>query len=207
METLLYLAVVLVASVVAYSVMGKVPKQKPPTLDEFSLPTAEEGRSIPWIFGTMKIMDPNIIWYGDLEVRTRTKDKVKTRVYRMGIQLECCISPVDALVALDYGGKRCWSVEVTESQQIDINLPDLFGGRDAEGGIDGLFDICMGEPTQAVNDYLQSQLGTPAVGISRLAHHRWPQAKPRREHHVHQAVATDRALHPRRMGRRGVLVS
>ncbi|MBP9032535.1 MAG: hypothetical protein KBG29_01490 [Pseudomonadales bacterium] len=161
METFLYFAIVVIASAIAYATMAKPPKQKPLTLDDFDLPTAEEGRSIPWIFGTYKITDPNIIWYGDLEVRTKTKDKVKTRLYRMGLHLELCISPVDALVALEYGGKDCGIPEVTESDRITISLPNLFGGRDKEGGIDGDFDICFGEPTQAQNDYLLAQIGSP----------------------------------------------
>lgn len=161
MQFLAYLAVLVIGSLVAYALAPKPPKQKPPTLEDFDLPTAEEGRSIPWIFGTYLITDPNIIWYGDLEVRTKTKNKVKTRLYRMGIQLECCIGPVDALVALHYGGKDCEIAEVTSSQQITISKPNLFGGREKEGGIDGDFDICFGEPTQGVNDYLQAQLGTP----------------------------------------------
>ena len=161
MQFLFYLAAVVIGSVLAYALAPKAPKQRAPTLEDFALPTAEEGRSIPWIFGTIKVTDPNFIWYGDLEVRTQTKDKVKTRLYRMGTQQEFCISPVDALVALEYGGKDCGIAEVTSSQQISINLPNLFGGRDKEGGIDGDFDVCFGEPTQAVNDYLLAQIGAP----------------------------------------------
>lgn len=161
MQIFFYLAAVIVGSILAYALAPKPPKQKAPTLADFDLPTAEEGRAIPWIFGTYKITDPNFIWYGDLEVRTKTKDGVKTRLYRMGTQQEFCISPVDALVALEYGGKDCGITEVTASGQISINLPNLFGGRDAEGGIDGDFDVCFGEPTQAVNDYLLAQLGAP----------------------------------------------
>ncbi len=161
MQFLAYLAVVIVGSLIAYALAPKPPKQKPPSLEDFDLPTAEEGRSIPWIFGTYRITDPNIIWYGDLETRTKTKNKVKTRLYRMGLHLECCIGPVDALVALHYGGKDCGITEVTESDRITISLPNLFGGRDKEGGIDGDFDICFGEPTQAVNDYLLAQIGAP----------------------------------------------
>lgn len=37
------------------------------TLSEFDFPTAEEGRSIPVIFGTVRIQDPNTVWYGHLK--------------------------------------------------------------------------------------------------------------------------------------------
>lgn len=161
MEFLAYLAVMIVGSLIAVALAPKPPKQKAPTLADFDLPTAEEGRAIPWIFGTYRITDPNIIWYGDLEVRSKTKDGVKTRLYRMGLHLECCIGPVDALVALHYGGKDCEISAVTSSQRIRIEKPNLFGGRDKEGGIDGEFDVLFGGPTQGVNDYLASQIGTP----------------------------------------------
>jgi hypothetical protein len=37
-------------------------------LDDFSLPTAEEGRPIPVVFGTVLITGPNVVWAGDLKV-------------------------------------------------------------------------------------------------------------------------------------------
>jgi hypothetical protein len=46
------------------------PKIKPPEaagLDQFQLPTAEDGREIPVLFGTRDINGPNIVWYGDLQ--------------------------------------------------------------------------------------------------------------------------------------------
>lgn len=43
------------------------PQQKPATLDDFSLPTAEPGRPIPVVFGTVLCKAPNIVWYGHLK--------------------------------------------------------------------------------------------------------------------------------------------
>ena len=37
-------------------------------LDDFDLPTAEEGRPIPVVFGTMLLRGPNVVWAGDLKV-------------------------------------------------------------------------------------------------------------------------------------------
>ncbi|MCC6007210.1 MAG: hypothetical protein JJU40_06000 [Rhodobacteraceae bacterium] len=37
-------------------------------LDDLSLPTAEEGRPIPVVFGTVLITGPNVVWVGDLRV-------------------------------------------------------------------------------------------------------------------------------------------
>ena len=37
-------------------------------LDELDLPTAEEGRPIPVVFGTVLLRGPNVTWAGDLRV-------------------------------------------------------------------------------------------------------------------------------------------
>lgn len=162
MDFLLYLFVLVIAGAVTQALAPRPPRQRPPTLQEFDFPTVEEGRAIPWIFGTYKVLDPNIIWYGDLGVATQTRDKVKTRSYYLGAQMEICIGPVDAVVALYYGDKACWfGGELTASQQIYINQPALFGGSEKEGGIQGYFDLCFGEATQGVNDYLLAQIGGP----------------------------------------------
>lgn len=39
---------------------------KPAGLGDFNVPTAEEGREIPVLFGTRDITGPNVVWYGDL---------------------------------------------------------------------------------------------------------------------------------------------
>lgn len=55
------------------------PKQKRPTaptpagLEQFEVPTAEEGRPIQVLFGKKYISGPNVLWYGDLTTRKITK--------------------------------------------------------------------------------------------------------------------------------------
>jgi len=44
-----------------------VEKPQAASLDDFSLPTAEEGRPIPVVFGTVLITGPNVVWAGDLK--------------------------------------------------------------------------------------------------------------------------------------------
>jgi hypothetical protein len=36
--------------------------------DQFKFPTAEEGKSIPVLFGTRRCSSPNIVWWGALRV-------------------------------------------------------------------------------------------------------------------------------------------
>ena len=160
MDFLTYLAVLVATTLIQRALAPKI-RTPMPALEDFQVPTAEYGRSIPWLFGTRKIKDPNIIWYGDLDRHGKTKDGAKYYTYYMGLHLEICIGPVDKVTAIDYGEKRAWTGEVTSSGQITISQPKLYGGRYKEGGIDGYFDLCFGESAQAVNSYLQAQLGTP----------------------------------------------
>ena len=56
-------------SAASYMLQKAPPKPdtpKPATLDQFDVPTAEEGRAIPVVFGTVWHESPNVVWYGDL---------------------------------------------------------------------------------------------------------------------------------------------
>lgn len=65
---LLVFSVVLAAGYAwgSYALAPKVPEQKPPNLADIETPTAEQGRPIPVIFGTVTTKSPNVVWYGDL---------------------------------------------------------------------------------------------------------------------------------------------
>lgn len=63
-----YIVVFIVALVAAYSMMPKPQSQPPAGLGDFQVPTAEEGREIPVLFGTRDVSGPNVVWYGDLKV-------------------------------------------------------------------------------------------------------------------------------------------
>lgn len=62
-----YLVVLVVAAVVSYALAPKPPSPKPPALEDFDIPTAEQGRPIPVVFGTVTITGANVVWYGDLK--------------------------------------------------------------------------------------------------------------------------------------------
>lgn len=51
--------------VLSYAMMPKPQTQKPLQASDLKVPTAEEGREIPVLFGTRDIESPNIVWYGD----------------------------------------------------------------------------------------------------------------------------------------------
>lgn len=157
---ILGLAIILIASIAITRLLTpKPPGPKAGSLEDFTLPTAEAGRPIAWVFGTRRVKSPNIIWYGDL--KTHKGSTTGTMKYWLGIHMEVCIGPVDSVTRFWYGDRVCWSGSVTESRQIHIDNASLFGGRKKEGGIEGKFDLCFGEPDQDVNDYLSAQLGLP----------------------------------------------
>ncbi len=44
------------------------PRYSPPAgIEQFSIPTADEGRPIQVLFGKRYIAGPNVVWYGDLK--------------------------------------------------------------------------------------------------------------------------------------------
>lgn len=59
-----YVVVWVAALAAAYSMMPKPQSQPPAGLGDINVPTAEEGREIPVLFGTRDIDGPNVVWYG-----------------------------------------------------------------------------------------------------------------------------------------------
>lgn len=55
-------------SFVAAIAFAPKPQTAPPAgLGDIEVPTAEDGREIPVIFGTRTLKGPNVVWWGDLE--------------------------------------------------------------------------------------------------------------------------------------------
>ena len=85
-----------------------------------------------------------------------SKPKV-TRYYfdiHMGLGL-----PLDELVEIRASDKRAWRGSITDNGQIFINAPELFGGDEGEGGLQGRMDVLFGEETQGVLPKLAAMLG------------------------------------------------
>lgn len=56
----------IVLQVIAYALTPKPQGPRAPTVEDLDAPTAEEGRPIPVVFGTITVTGPNVLWYGDL---------------------------------------------------------------------------------------------------------------------------------------------
>lgn len=68
-----YVLVFIASLVLTYAMMPKPQSQPPAALNEIKVPTAEEGREIPVLFGARDIESPNIVWYGDFKTETVKK--------------------------------------------------------------------------------------------------------------------------------------
>lgn len=65
---LIYVIVFVIAMAVSYFTAPKPPKQQAPpgvNAGDLSGPVAEVGKEIPVVFGTRKVGNPNVVWYGD----------------------------------------------------------------------------------------------------------------------------------------------
>jgi len=164
-------AAILIAAIAAVYAYSRIPKPQlapPPSLDDLEAPTAEEGRSIPVLFGRRRIKSPNIVWYGDLNT-TPVRQKVKgllgskyqnTGQYKvyLGMHMIIGVGPFDSIDKIEVGDKIAWE-GFTTGGQIVINNNNLFGGDKKQGGVVGSVDIEMGLQDQLQNDYLLSVLG------------------------------------------------
>jgi hypothetical protein len=79
--------------------------------------------------------------------------------YFMGIHKVLCTGPVDKVMQITIDDKVAWEGLANENTEIDINKPDLFGGKSVEGGFVGKIDIAMGGDAQQQNPYLVEKVG------------------------------------------------
>lgn len=57
-------------ALLAIALVASIPKpqsQPAPEAQNIEVPTAEEGRAIPVLFGTRHLKGPNVTWYGDFK--------------------------------------------------------------------------------------------------------------------------------------------
>lgn len=79
--------------------------------------------------------------------------------YFMSMHYGVCWGPVDAILEIKIKESVAWSGEMTESGTISLNLPDLFGGDEKEGGVRGDVDILFGQSDQVLSDSVASRFG------------------------------------------------
>lgn len=131
----------------------QIENAKAGTLDDFSFPTATEGRVVPLVYGTEKIDGPNVIWYGDLRIVPITQ-KVKVNLfssktfvtgykYYVGIQFGICLGEA-TLKRVFLGDVEVWNGSQSTEGSIKIKAKN----------IKGTLHFYPGTLTQSVNAYL-----------------------------------------------------
>lgn len=63
-------AISVVINIVAYVLMPKPKGPKPDAVAQMDNPTADAGKPIPVVFGTVWMKEPNILWFGDKGTNT-----------------------------------------------------------------------------------------------------------------------------------------
>lgn len=81
--------------------------------------------------------------------------------YFIGFHMVLCHHAPNVTLQEIYAGERLvWTGDVSTSQTISVNKPELFGGERKEGGISGAIDIELGDDAQVKNPYLVDKIGT-----------------------------------------------
>jgi hypothetical protein len=65
------LLLAIIFNVIAYLLAPKPKKAKPPEVKDMDNPTADAGRPVPVIFGTVTVKGLNVLWYGDKSKQTK----------------------------------------------------------------------------------------------------------------------------------------
>ena len=182
------LLLLFVATTVVGALLAPHPRgPQPSALGDFSVPTAEEGRAIPVVFGTCIIKGSNTVWWGDLKSKAikvgggiLSFGRTQTVGYKyfLGLQSMQCHGPIDALVDIQADVKH---VPYTTSVKLNGNGSEnfievtatgdkLFGGTapGGGGGISGVINFYRGLDTQQPDDYLslkQGRIVTDQSGI------------------------------------------
>jgi len=71
-----YIILWAVTSLISYLLAPKPQTEPPAGLDEVKIPSVEEGKEIPVIFGCIEIA-PFVVWYGDFSTKAIEADASK----------------------------------------------------------------------------------------------------------------------------------
>lgn len=136
-------------------------------LDDLRFPRAEEGAPVPLIFGRVLMRGPNTGWVGDFEA-VPIKKKQKTGLfsskkviigytYYVGLQLILSLGRC-TLHKIICDKDVLWQGTATaDGTTMNINLPNLFGGKEKGGGFIGTLRYYTGSITQGINAYLEAK--------------------------------------------------
>jgi hypothetical protein len=178
-----FFVAMIVVALVAIALMPtpKFADTKAGGLADMDIPTVSAAKAIAFCPGTNLIQGPNCLWFGDLKTIAIT-DKVKSgfksttitigHKYYLGLVMALCWGPIDSLRQVRFANFKAWTGNVGAGTTY-INKPTLFGAADAEGGVQGYFELMTGTPSQAVSAYFQSMFPDELPGFRYLAYWVW----------------------------------
>lgn len=162
---------------------------RPKGLGDFSFPTATEGRALPLVWGKVKLVAPNVVWYGDLRTK-KIREKVKTGMfsskkvtvghqYFVGMDFGLCYGPGVTLHEIEIADRVAWTGTASTSSAngtgVNVSAPNLFGGFKEGGGVVGTLQFYAGVSDQEKDTYLTSRLGALVPGYVDVCHAVWRQ--------------------------------
>lgn len=152
----------------------KLENARASSLSDLNFPRAKEGDPKPWFIGKVRNRGPNTLWAGDFEAKP-IKKKVKTGLftskkqivgynYYVGLVLDWGLGPGVTLHTIWSAKDVLWSgTAAADATALNINKPDLYGGKEKGGGFIGLIRFYTGSFTQPINAYYQSKQGSGDV--------------------------------------------
>lgn len=149
--------------------MAMAPKPQDAKAQKIDIAKVEDGATLKRIYGPVWIDDPIVIGdkpMGTVDIRKRagktwtfkTKWQTVGHWYLRLFHFMLCKGPIDRVLAIRVGGAEAWIGNLADSGTITVSRQNLFGGEDAEGGIDGDFEFMFGHADQLPNAYLANNL-------------------------------------------------
>jgi len=179
-----YVVKLVIVAGISYGVAA-LTKKKPEDIvydpDTFDTPEIKEGKKFPIIFGTCWVDDLLMGWFGDIldeTIRVRLSDTdgqyVYLHKYYYGALHILAQGTCDGIKQIKVGDQVVWPdstdktvLNADSASSAAIDLPELYGGIHEHnanvwggGGLVGTIDFEYGEPDQAINSYLEEQLGS-----------------------------------------------
>lgn len=153
---------------------------RPAGLGDFQFPTAEAGRVIPWMAGTVKLLGPNTTASGlfrseESYVRVKTgwwstaKQSYGFRYY-LSFQQVYCGGKIDGIVGFQVNDtflKEGGRTETDDYIDIKISDPAFYGDAVKDGGFAGTIRVWKGTPTQTYDDILKQVLDQDEISAYR----------------------------------------
>ena len=159
----------------------KIENAKAASLSDFNFPRADEGDPVPRWYGTNKFKGPNTIWVGDFQA-VPIKKKVKTGLfsskkqtigykYYVGLDLAVALGPGFRFKRIWAGKYELWNGCPSDCYDLfRVNMPELFGGEEKNGGFVGDIALYCGDFDQPQDSYLISKIDADVPAYNGIAH-------------------------------------